>query len=82
MSKFGLRNWAGETLTETLIEGQARPSEQARRIVQPPSSSIRPDCSAIGTKTDGGSGPNSGRFQRSSASTPTIARLSASKTGW
>ena len=37
VSKLGLRNWAGETLTETLIDGQARPSEQARRIVQRPS---------------------------------------------
>src|SRR5215471_20175205 len=47
------------------------PVEAARRRMYSPSSTIRPECSAIGIKRAGGISPCTGWIQRASASTPT-----------
>ena len=61
---------------------QAAVCRQASRSTKSPSGRIRPVASAIGMKSLGGMKPRVFDSQRSSASTPTICRLSTSISGW
>ena len=84
-----LRNWRGDTLTETNNGSSASRSvlqraaaAQAARSTRGPMLSISPLCSATSMNTDGATMPSSGCCQRNNASAPTM-RLSAMRnTGW
>jgi hypothetical protein len=56
-------------------------SAQARSSTQAPSSEIRPEASASGMNSDGGTGVPSS-VQRTSASTAIVSPLGMSTIGW
>jgi hypothetical protein len=70
-------NWCADTLTDTTTSSpwwlcQAWRSDQARSSTHRPISVIRPDRSASGISTVGGTKPRLGCVQRKSASTPPV----------
>ena len=55
---------------------------QARASTHRPICRIRPDSSAMGMNSSGGTRPRSGCCQRTRASTPTVWPVSMATTGW